>query len=149
MAVSGSASSRTRDVALNVSRRQRAGLLAILAARCGDFGSRSASDQSPARARICYPRSPRGRQPPPRVGADLFAAAAEFAREQDCSGAEVTTAECRLGAHRFHESFRLLPNSDSFVLSDTYDPLTGHSTEVQPPGPRLLAEFALVLWQLR
>jgi len=37
------------------------------------------------------------------VGEKLVAAAATFAREHGCSGIEVTSAERRVGAHRFYQ----------------------------------------------
>jgi ribosomal protein S18 acetylase RimI-like enzyme len=37
------------------------------------------------------------------IGDMLMAAAAEFAREHECSGIEVTSAERRVEAHRFYE----------------------------------------------
>jgi N-acetylglutamate synthase-like GNAT family acetyltransferase len=38
-----------------------------------------------------------------RVGEKLLAGVADFAREHDCSGIEITSAEHRLDAHRFYE----------------------------------------------
>ena len=38
-----------------------------------------------------------------RVGEQLLAGAADFAREHDCTGIVITSAEHRLDAHRFYE----------------------------------------------
>src|SRR5262249_22177431 len=63
------------------------------------------------------------------IGEKLLAGAADFAREPQCSGIEITRAEHRLEAHRFYQrlglcrpSFRFFRAGTAIELSRTRSP---------------------------